>query len=181
MWIDILFLIFIVIGIIRGWRHGFIISIFTAAAWILGIFGALKFCSVAAIWLRDDFNMQSAYTPVIAFVSTFIVIALVVYLIGKSLEKVIQIVQLGFVNRALGVVLRVAVFTFVFSLFIWMLDRGGFVSADTKNQSKTYSALEWTADSSINFIDKNLPALKNIFNDIEKFFEGLSKKSEKMV
>ncbi|MFI5134581.1 MAG: CvpA family protein [Chitinophagales bacterium] len=177
MWIDIIFLIVVVIGIIRGWKHGFIISVFITAAWILGIFGALKFCSVAAVWLRDHFGLQSSYTPVIAFVGVFIVIALVIYLIGKSLEKVIQIVQLGFVNRALGVVLRVAVFTFVFSLFIWMLDRGGFISADTKNQSKTYSTLEWTAKNSIDFIDENLPALKNIFNDIEKFFEDLSKKS----
>src|SRR6185369_3185518 len=99
MWIDIVLLILVIIGIVRGWQHGFIISVFITAAWTLGIVGALKLCSVASAAIRDQFGWNSQYLPVIAFIIVFFVIALVIYLLGKSLEKVIEVAQLGFINK----------------------------------------------------------------------------------
>ncbi len=176
MWIDILFLIFIAIAIWKGWSHGFIITFFTTAAWILGIIGALKFCAVVSIYLRDQYQFSSQYLTVISFIIIFIIIAFFVFMIGKALEKVVEIAQLGFINRALGVLLRVIVFIVVFSFFIWLINQAGFISPETKTQSKTFSYLLPTADAAIHFFDQYLPAVKSIFSDIEAFFEELAKK-----
>lgn len=181
MWIDIVLLILVIIGIIRGWQHGFIISVFITAAWILGIMGALKFCSVAAITIRDKFHWDSNYLPVIAFILVFLLIALMIYLIGKALEKVVEVAQLGFINKLLGIVLRVSVLFFVFSLFIWLINEGGMISSEVKTQSKSYHVLEYTANTTIHFFDEHMPAIRNIFEDIEKFFEDISKKADTMV
>jgi membrane protein required for colicin V production len=111
MWIDIVLLILVIVGIVRGWQHGFIISVFITAAWVLGIIGALKLCSVAAAAIRDQFNWNNQYVPVVAFLVVFIIIAMVIYFFGKTLEKVIEVAQLGFINRLLGAALRVVMFT----------------------------------------------------------------------
>ena len=181
MWIDITLLVLVIIGIVRGWQHGFIISVFITAAWILGIIGGLKFCTAAAVALRDHFHFESSYTPVIAFLLVFFIIALIIYWLGKALEKVIEIAQLGFINKLLGIVLRVAAFFFVFSLFIWLINQAGFLSPEIKVQSKTYYFLDLSANYTISFFGQHLPALKSVFNDIEKFFEQLSEKAKTVV
>jgi len=178
MWIDIVLLILVIIGIVRGWQHGFIISIFITAAWVLGIIGALKLCSVAAESIRDHFNWNNQYLPVLAFLGVFIIIAMVIYFFGKMLEKIIEVAQLGFINKMLGVILRVSVLVLVFSLFIWLINQAAMISPETKTQSKTFNFLDKTANVTIHFADQHLPALKNIFADIEKFFEELSKHAD---
>lgn len=181
MWIDISFLIIVLIGIWRGWRQGLIISIFATLAWVLGITGAMKLCTVMAIFFRDKFELQSPYVAVISFILIFIVIALIVYGMGKLLERVIEIVGLGFINRALGVLLRVLIFTFLFSMFIWLINQAGLISPETRSQSKTIGYLLPTADQAINFFGNILPAVKNIFADIEHFFEDLANKAKSTV
>ena len=181
MWIDITFLIIVLIGIWRGWRQGLIISIFSALAWILGIVGAMKLCTVMAIFLRDKFELHSPYIAVISFILIFIVIALIVYGMGKLLERVIEIAGLAFINRALGVVLRVIIFTFLFSMFIWLINQAGLISPETKSQSKTFGFLLPAADHAINFFGNMLPLVKNTFADIEHFFEGLASKAKSTV
>jgi membrane protein required for colicin V production len=176
MWIDILFLILLVIAIYKGWSHGITISLFTAAAWILGILGALKLSAVVALYMRDNLNLQSQYTPVISFILVFIIIAFMVYMLGKALEKIIEIAQLGFINRALGALLKVMVFALMFSFFIWLINQAGFISPETKTESKTFSYLLPMADAAIHFFDQYLPAVKSIFFDIENFFEELAMK-----
>jgi membrane protein required for colicin V production len=174
MWIDIVLLAAVVLGLIKGWQHGFIISVFVTAAWILGVIGALKFCSLVADQLRDRFEWQGAYVPVVAFVLVFIVIAFVIYLIGKSLEKVIEVAHLGTVNKLLGVVLRVSIYVFVFSMFIWLINEAGLISPGLKATSKSYHVLEDVSEMCISFFDQYLPAIRNIFRDIQKFFEDMA-------
>ena len=181
MWIDIVLLVAVILGIIKGWQHGLIISVFVTAAWILGVIGALKFCSLVADQLRDRFEWQGEYVPVVAFILIFIVIAFVIYLIGKSLEKVIEVAQLGTINKLLGVALRVTIYVFVFSMFLWLVNEAGFVSEEVKAQSRTYRFLQMFSNAAISFFDQYLPAIRNIFRDIEKFFEDLAGKDDQVV
>lgn len=173
MWIDIIFLIIAILGFWGGWKHGLIITIFSVLGWLLGITGALKLSEVAAVALRDHLDLQSRWTPVIAFILVFIIIALIVYMIGKSLEKVIEIVQLGFINRILGALLRLFLFAFIYSLFIWLIYQAGMISPEVKTESKTFKHLLWFADHSIRFLGDHLAVVKDIFTDIQNFFETL--------
>lgn len=181
MWIDILLLILLIIGIYKGWTQGLIISVFAAAAWVLGLTGALKLSTVASVYLRDHLNIQSQYLPVISFVLIFIIIAFMVFLLGKALEKIIEISQLGFINRALGALLKCMVFILLFSIFIWLINQAGFISPETKTESKTFSFLLPAADTAIDQAEKYLPAVKTIFYDIEIFFEDLAKEASEKV
>jgi membrane protein required for colicin V production len=174
MWIDVLFLIALLIGIIRGWKSGIIISLFVSAAWVLGIIGALKLCGGAAAVIRDQFRIESAYVPVVAFIGVFLLISLVVYLIGKSLEKVVEVAQMGFLNKFMGVVFQASVFLVILSLFIWLVNGVGLIAPEVKNASKSFSLLNSVSTHCIELSEKYLPAVKEVFREIEEFFENVS-------
>lgn len=181
MWIDITLLVIVVLGIIKGWQQGFVISIFMAAAWLLGVMGALKFCSVVAAQLHDRLEWNAGYVAAISFILIFVVIVFVIYLLGKSLEKVIEVAQLGTINKLLGVVLRIAVYALVFSFFVWLLNEAGLVADQTKSASKSYFLLDALSSGAIHFFNEYLPFIQKIFHDLEKFFEDLATKAEKAI
>jgi len=174
MWIDILLVIVIIISLWKGWQQGLIITIFTMLAWILGIIAALKLCTTVSILLRDHFNLHSRFTPVISFIVIFLIIAITIAIIGKLLTKVIEVAQMGFINRALGAIVRVIILTFVFSLFIWLVHQAGMISPEKQAESKTYSFLESYADHGISFAENHFPAVKNIFDEIGQYFQNVS-------
>ena len=174
MWIDIAWLIMALIGLWKGWQQGLIITLFATAAWILGVIAAFKLSAVAATYLKDKFDWNSELLPVLSFMIVFMLVALVVYMIGKALEKVVEVAQLGFINKMLGAVVRIGLFTFIFALFIWLLNQAGFINPEIKTESKTFHMLDWIATRSIDFFGKYLPSVRDIFRDIEQFFESIS-------
>jgi membrane protein required for colicin V production len=178
MWIDITLLIIAVIGFWKGWQKGLIISIFSSIAWVIGFIGALKLSAVASVMLRDRLGWDSRYTPIVSFILIFIIIVFIVYLIGKILDKLFEVAQLGILNKMLGAILKLIVFMLLFSMFIWLFNQAGFISPETKTHSKTYTSLLSLADHTIEFFGSNLPTIKNIFNDIEHFFEDLADKAQ---
>jgi len=175
MWIDIIWIVLAIYGIWKGWTKGLILSLFTTLAWGLGILAAVKLSSVAATALHDNFNIESNYMPVISFLAVFIVIALVIYLIGKSLEKIIEVANMGFLNKMAGAVLYVVIFTAVLSIFIWLIDQGALISTTVKAQSKTYGFINQISDFMINDLASYTPKVKQMFEDFQEFIKDLSK------
>src|ERR1035437_5523816 len=110
MLIDIICVIIIGFGFYRGFTKGLIIAIFGTLAWIIGLIGALKFSSVGATYMRDHWNIHSDYNPLISFVLIMFVIGLVVFLMGKALEKLMNMAQLGTVNKLLGGFLKAGIY-----------------------------------------------------------------------
>jgi membrane protein required for colicin V production len=180
MWIDISLVILLIYGIWKGLKQGLIISVFTLLAWVVGILAAIKLSSEASQWIQQQFDIHSNYLPVISFLAVFFIIALIIYLIGKSLEKVVEIAHLGFINKLGGAILRIAIYTLVFSIFIWLLNEAGFISPEVKTQSKTYFLISGVSDYAINHLSEYIPAVKEMFAELQQFFENISKSAQQM-
>lgn len=175
MWIDITWMILAVYGVWKGWKNGIILSVFTTLAWGAGLLAAVKFSAVAAKELHEQFDFNSVYMPVISFLAVFIVIALVIYLVGKALEQIVEIAQLGFLNRFAGIILYVGIYTVVFSVFIWLLDQVTLITPFVKQQSKTYPAIFMVYDFIINNVSSYIPLVNEIFQNFQEFLNGLAK------
>jgi membrane protein required for colicin V production len=179
MWIDVVWVILVVVAAWKGWTQGFIISLFSALAWGVGIVGAIKLCTVTSKFLQDNLDVHSEYLPVIAFIVVFLIIALFIFLVGKALEKLIDIAFLGTLNKLCGSILRVAIYTVLFAVFLWLLNEAGLLSPAVKSQSKIYSTLNNVSDYLIGHLADYTPAVKSVFKELEDFFEDLSKKIRK--
>ncbi len=126
----------------KGFSRGLIIELTSLAALIIGIYAAIHFSWFAAEFLTDNFEIEGRYLSIISFIVTFIVIALAVYAIGKLVEKLVDIVALGFINKSLGTVfgiLKAAVLLSLILLVINSFDTNQkLISEKTKEGSLLY-------------------------------------------
>lgn len=101
-YIDIILIIPVIWFAYQGFKRGLIIELASLIALILGIYAAIYFSGYAAEFLVNNFDMGPKYVQVIAFIITFIVVVVLVHLLGRILEKLINMVALGFLNKLTG-------------------------------------------------------------------------------
>jgi membrane protein required for colicin V production len=105
----------------KGFTKGLIIELATLIALLLGIYIAGHFSDYTADFLRQKMDFHSRYMSIISFSLTFIGVVLLVMLFGKSLEKVVNVLLLSFVNKASGAVFGMVKAAFVLSILIYIL------------------------------------------------------------
>lgn len=91
--------------------------------------------------------MDNEYIPVTSFVITFIVVVIIVYALGRILEKLINMIALGFLNKLAGGAFGILKAALFISIFFLILNhyKINFISADKKNNSLIYSPIEGIA------------------------------------
>src|SRR5690606_11753085 len=102
-WIDAIFVVILIFSLIRGFINGLVKEVASLAALIIGIWGAIRFSAFTAEKLYDFFDMSGRYVGIIAFVVTFGVIVIIIHFAGMILDRIVDAVALGFINRLLGI------------------------------------------------------------------------------
>lgn len=122
MYIDIVLSIFILWGMLRGFKRGFIIELCTLMALILGIFGAAYFGVEMSGYLESEFNADSRVSLVLAFAILFVGIVIAVFIFGKVLEGLIKLVALNLINKLAGLLFGGLKFALILSGLIFILN-----------------------------------------------------------
>ena len=141
----------------RGFQKGLVIELASLVALILGIWAAIHFSFFAADFLTDNFDIGPKYLPVTAFIITFIVVVLGVILVGKIVEKFINLIALGFLNKLGGLVfgiVKAAFFLSVIALIINSFDDDqSLITPKLREGSLLYKPIERFAPSIIPMLD----------------------------
>lgn len=140
-WIDFIIVIVVVLSVISGFSNGLVKEVASLIGLILGIWGAIKFSGFTAAKLYEWFNMSGEYVGIIAFVITFCAIVICIHFIGVLADKVVDAVQLGFLNRLLGMafgaVKNILILSVVFSVLNAINERRHFLPGSVE-ESKFY-------------------------------------------
>ena len=143
-WLDIVLAIPLLWFLYRGFRNGLIIELASLAALILGIYAALHFSFYVQEYLEKNFEIAQNYLYIISFAITFLIVAIIVFLAGKLIHKVVSIVALGFLNRLAGGIFGLLKAALVLSVILYFIN--GFsphlIKSETKNNSILYEAVE---------------------------------------
>lgn len=144
-WLDILILLPLLIGLIRGLMKGLIVEISSIAAIILGFLGAKWWSAAFASWLMQQFNWSETACIVVAYALLFAGIALGLNIVARLLSKLFQKIQLGWINRLLGGVFGTAKWGIVIValvLCVHNLDKQfQFIQPELKEKSVVYTTL----------------------------------------
>lgn len=143
-WLDIVLAIPLLWFMYKGFRNGLIIELASLAALVLGIFIALHFSFYAKEFLIDNFDIADNYLNIIAFAITFIIVAVLVYLVGKIIHKLISIVALGFLNRLAGGIFGLLKAALVLSVILYFLNGfdSSLIKAEVRENSFLYEPVE---------------------------------------
>jgi membrane protein required for colicin V production len=102
-WIDAIIVVILIFALIRGFINGLVKEVASLAALIVGIWGAIRFSAFTAEKLYDFFDMSGRYVGIIAFVVTFGIIVIIIHFVGMIVDRIVDAVALGFINRLLGI------------------------------------------------------------------------------
>jgi len=145
-WLDIVLAIPLLWFTYKGFRNGFIIELASLAALILGIFVALHFSFYAEDYLRDNFEIAENYLYIISFAITFIIVAVLVYLVGKIIHKLVSIIALGFLNRLVGGIFGLLKTALVLSVILYFLNGfdtdSSIIKPEVKSDSYLYDPIQ---------------------------------------
>lgn len=176
VWIDIVLLIIILWFAYKGFKNGFVVELTTLTALILAIWGALKYGYLTSNLLSEHLGWQGSYLPFVSFVVTFLVIVILVSFIGKLITKILDVAQLGILNRVLGLIFSVLKVGIILSLVVNGVERINktqeFINKETINDSYLYHPLNGFAKKIYEFSNEHFDEVKeeinNTFEETEK-------------
>jgi len=164
---DLVFIVLLIWSAYRGFTKGFILQLSTLAALLLGIYGAIHFSDFTAQMLTDHFSISNDYLSIIAFALTFVVIVIAIHLLARLIEKLIQAIALGFINRILGIVFGIAKTAFIISIILVLVNKANdkyhFIPREKTENSFLYEPLS-------DFAPAIFPYLK--FDELKEEFDG---------
>lgn len=105
--LDFIILVPVVWLCIRGFMKGLIIEVATLAGMALGILAAYYFANDLQLLLRDYFSFSEKGTRIVAYILIFLVVLFVVWLIGKLVEKSVDLIAMGWLNKLLGAIVGI--------------------------------------------------------------------------
>jgi membrane protein required for colicin V production len=179
MWIDLVWLFLMAMAAINGFRKGFVGAAFSFAAFFIGLAAALKLSAIVAVYLKESFDSYSAWWPVIAFVLVFLLVGGLVKMAAGVLEKTLDFVMLGWINKITGFFLYAIMYTLIFSVVLFYFDQIAHISDHVKQQSKVYAYIEPWGEWTMNTLGNLIPWFKDIFKDMEEFFSKVGENIKK--
>jgi membrane protein required for colicin V production len=176
MVIDIVFLIIVIAAIIRGFRRGLIVGIFSFVAIIVGLAAAIKLSVVVAGHIGKTVKVSEQWLPVISFIVVFIVVVLLVRLGANFIQRSAEVAMLGWVNRLGGIILYLAIYIAVFSVLLFYAEQLQLLKQESLTKSVSYSYVSPLGPRVIDAFGSLVPFFRNMFTELENFFDGISHK-----
>ena len=151
--LDLIILMPLIYGAYKGYKRGFIMSLFLLLAVVVGLYAAFHFTDVIVGYGKEHFSWTSSYIAPVTFLSLFLVVGAGIYFGGKVLESVIKLVKLSILNSLAGALLGLLQWTyFVGSLLLMLISfdqKERIISKETKQHSFIIPAITSVLHGSI--------------------------------
>ena len=144
--LDIIILICFIPGIIRGLQKGFIEQAVALVSLILGAWLAFHFSSLVSDWLHPYLDVSESVLNVISFGLIVIATVILLFLLGRMLTGLVNLVLLGWLDRILGLVFAILKAALIIGLVIILFDtlnvKFEFVKTEILDASVLYNPLK---------------------------------------
>ncbi|MEO6845083.1 MAG: CvpA family protein [Ginsengibacter sp.] len=176
MVIDVAFYVLMIIAVFKGFSKGFIVGIFSFIAFLIGLAAALKLSAVVAHHFETSSGISTRWLPVISFTLVFIVVVILVNIGARILKKAVSMVMLGWLDKLGGIILYMLIYTIIFSVILFFGTKTYLIKPETIASSSVYNYVSPWGSKVIDSIGKFLPAFKDLFLQLENFFEKIGHK-----
>ena len=100
--LDILLLLPLGVGVVKGYRRGLVLEVVSLLAFALGVVGGLLLLSAAIPVVRTYLGELHGLLPLVAFLLVLVAIMWGVHLLGGLLKKAVHLTPLGVLDNLLG-------------------------------------------------------------------------------
>ncbi len=180
-WFDLTVGILLLIAFINGYRKGLIMQLVGLATIILAaVFGG-RLAQTILPQINRIIDLSPEVARVLSFILAFVAIAVGLSLVGRLLQRFIDIVFLSFINRLLGAVIAAGtmmVFLSIILNLVLMLDLNQqVINKKTKEESFFFERVEAVVPAIVPYLQPQL------WDEIipEKYREEIEKKNEPII
>jgi membrane protein required for colicin V production len=121
--IDIVIVVFLLWGAIKGFIDGFVVQSLTLVALVLGIWAGVVFSDVLATFITQHFSIKGRLLPAFSFAIIFLFILIAMHFVSKLLTHFLGKVMLGTLNRIGGILFGIVKMAFIVSVMIVLLQK----------------------------------------------------------
>jgi len=143
--IDIIILIPLLLGFVFGLSKGFIREIISLAVIVVGIYGSKWISPIVSSILTGVFSVSETVAKPLSFVVVFIAVALLMMVLARSLDKLVESISLGGLNKLMGGLFGALKYALIISLLLNVFhvfdSKASIVNAETKNNSLLYKPM----------------------------------------
>ena len=125
-WFDILICILLLIALVNGYRKGLIMQLVGLATIVLAVIFGGRLAEIIHPEITGLINLSPEAARVLSFILAFALIAIILSIVGRLLQKFIDVVLLSFFNRLLGAVIAAGTMMLFLSVLlnlVLMLDK----------------------------------------------------------
>ena len=177
MVIDIIFCILLLIAVVKGWRRGLIIAVFSVIALVVGLAAAMKLSTVVAAWLKDSTSISVQWLPFLSFAIVLVGVILLIRWGANLIQASLEVTLMGWVNRLGGMVLYILIYTLAFSVLLFYATQLKLLNEEAITQSVTYSKIQPLGPMVINTFGRLVPWFKDMFTELEGFFTQIAQQA----
>lgn len=156
--LDIVILIPLGYAAWKGFKHGFVIEVFTLLALFVGLYAGIHFSEFVSNGISKMTDSKSQYLPTISFTLTFLAVGAMVYFAGKAIEKIVKVTMLSPINKIGGVVFAILKGSYIVSVVLMLLNgydqNNKLIPKESKDGSLLYHPM-------VKFSSSTIPGLKN--------------------
>lgn len=176
MFLDTCLLGLLALAIFKGMRKGMVVAAFSFFGVIVGLAAAVKMSALIANWLSGTLDVTARWLPFLAFAIIMVAVSITVRIGVKVVETALQYSMLGWVNKLGGVLLYVLLYFSVFSIVVFYLEKLHLLNTATIQSANWYPYIQFLGPKSLQFLGDLIPLFKDMFEDLSRFFDGLSDK-----
>ena len=155
-----------------GYQKGLFQEILTFFALIIALVTAFKLVDTGIRFLSAHMAIKSVMLPYLSFVLIFFVVFLLIILLGKTLENMIQKTLLGSFDKSAGALLGMIKYAFSVSVLLWLTHVSGLKLGEKYfNDSLLYPFILHFAPNAFDIISHVIP-FQNIFSSIHSILKS---------
>ena len=184
-YIDIIIILLLLFASYKGLKRGLIKELVSLISLILGIYIASNFSFFLDSYLSKSFPKYGDFVSITSFIIVFLIVVVSLKLAGILISKLAKSLQLGIINRVLGLLFAASKTLLIISFILFELNHlsnqfGTIIPEDQKSESVLYEKvlkiipitspvvkenLEWKEDVKLK-IDEVKEEIKNRLDTI---------------
>ncbi|MFN5227089.1 MAG: CvpA family protein [Bacteroidota bacterium] len=173
MIIDALLAVILILAIIRGYRKGLVVGVFSFLSILIGLAAAVKLSAWVAREVETRFHWHSAWLPFLSFLGVLLGVILLVRLGANLIQTFLEVLFVGWINKAGGILMYILLYGTLFSTVLFYLEKIQLVGPDMVAGSHAYPYIHRIGPVVLEWMGKILPVFKGMFGELSAYFEQL--------
>lgn len=167
--IDIILMVLLGLGAVKGYIKGFIVEIFSLVAFFMGLFIAIEFTTPIAIKYFGDHTWFHVIS-IALFLAIFLIIIIVINLLAKAIKKGLDLTFFGTFDNVFGAILGVVKWALILSVVLWLFRAVGLtLPKKYVENSFIFPIVAAVGPTVFEWVGEILPFFKDIFDSMDRF------------